>query len=240
MFSVPWRTPDLYPLWPRQRDRRRSLLAEPPARWCGDTHRAAMAARLLRRLLPILLIEAGHGWTLAPSTRPPTPSLLAARVSAATMNAAEEAKIRESLGGEMASERHRAAPVEVGAEAEAAARQASFEEAQALGTQLATLLAESCAEGEPMPAEAVKVLRALISSTSGARGWFVTLLTDERFDPVFRPPLDAALLSAISDNPEPNIKLMTMNVAMSTATELVHAANGGPRPSPPAHSRPST
>eukprot|EP00964_Phaeocystis_antarctica_P016480 scaffold9106_cov50-Phaeocystis_antarctica.AAC.2 len=80
-----------------------------------------------------------------------------ARVSAATMNAAEEAKIRKSLGGEMPSDRHGAAaaaaggdaaaatgaaaaapkdaPVEVGAEAEAAARQASFEEAQALGTQ---------------------------------------------------------------------------------------------------------
>ena len=57
---------------------------------------------------------------------------------------------------------------------------------------------------------------------------FVTLLTDERFDAVFRPPLDAALLSTISDNPDPNIKLMTMNVAMSTATELVHAANGDP------------
>ena len=194
-----------------------------------------MAARLLRLLLPVLLVEASHGW-MAPSTRPPTPSLLAARVSAATMNAAEEAKIRESLGGEMASERHGAAAVEVGAGAEAAARQASFEEAQALGTQLATLLAESCAKGEPMPAEAVKVLRALISSTSGARGWFVTLLTDERFDAVFRPPLDAALLSTISDNPEPNIKLMTMNVAMTTATELVHAANGGPSPSPPPHS----
>ena len=88
------------------------------------------------------------------------------------MNAAEEAKIRESLGGEMASERHGAAAVEVGAGAEAAARQASFEEAQALGTQLATLLAESCAKGEPMPAEAVKVLRALISSTfPGSAAW---------------------------------------------------------------------
>ena len=204
-----------------------------------------MTARLLQRLLPVLLIDASHGWTLVPSARPPTPSLLTARVSAATMNAAEEAKIRKSLGGEMPSDRHGAAataagsaaavaaaskdaPVEVGAEAEAAARQASFEEAQALGTQLATLLAESCAEGEPMPSEAVKVLRALISSSSGARGWFVTLLTDERFDAVFRPPLDAALLSTISDNPDPNIKLMTMNVAMSTATELVHAANGDP------------
>ena len=131
-----------------------------------------MAARLMQRLLTILLIDASLGWTLVPSTRPPTPSLLTARVSAvtmarvsaatarvsaATMNAAEEAKIRKSLGGEMPSDRHGAAaaaaggdaaaaaaaaaaapkdaPVEVGAEAEAAARQASFEEAQELGTQ---------------------------------------------------------------------------------------------------------
>jgi len=174
--------------------------------------------------------------------RLPSPSL-PARASAVAMNAAEEAKIRKSLSGNMPLDRHDAAasaaggaaavapkdsPVEVGAEAEAAARQASFEEAQALGSQLATLLAESCAEGEPMPTQAVSVLRALISSSSGARGWFVTLLTDERFDAVFRPPLDASLLSAISDTPEPNIKLMTMNVAMSTATELVHLANGNP------------
>ena len=142
------------------------------------------------------------------------------------MNAAEEAKIRESLGGEMASERHGAAAVEVGAEAEAAARQASFEEAQALGTQLATLLAESCAEGEPMPAEAVKVLRALVSSTSGARGWFVTLLTNPDFESIFEAPMPETMLEAICENPEPNIRLMTMNVAMSTATELVHLQNG--------------
>ena len=79
-----------------------------------------------------------------------------------------------------------------------------------------------------MPQEAVAVLRALISSTSGARGWFVTLLTDPDFGAIFRPPLDESLLSAISDNPDPNIKLVTMNVAMSTATELVHEANGNP------------
>ena len=173
-----------------------------------------MATRFLQRLLPILLIDASHCWTLAPSVRSPGASLQAARASAVTMNAAEEAKIRKSLGSEEPANRHGAmaaaagggaaaapegAQVAVGAEAEAAARQASFEEAQALGSQLAELLAESCAEGEPMPAEAVGVLRALISTSSGARGWFVTLLTDERFDAVFAPPLDASLLSAIAD-----------------------------------------
>ena len=75
-----------------------------------------------------------------------------------------------------------------------AAQAASFEESQLLGTQLADILAASCANGEKMPAEAVTVLRSLVSTTSGARGWFVTLLTDERYDAVFKPPLDPELL----------------------------------------------
>ena len=105
-----------------------------------------------------------------------------------------------------------------------AAQAASFEESQVLGAQLADILA--AANGERMPADAANVLRSLVSTTSGARGWFVTLLTDERFDAVFRPPLDPELLRAIEASPEPNLKLLTMNVAMSTATELVHVANG--------------
>jgi len=185
-------------------------------------------------LATLLLVDTALGWTL-PAVRPPN-----TRSLAVLMNAKEEAKIRESLGGEMPSDRHLTvaaaaggaagpdAPVALGADAEAAAKKASFEEAQALGAQLAALLSESCAQGQPMPPEAVTVLRVLISSTSGARGWFVTLLTNPDFEAVFRPPLDESLLSAISDNPDPNIKLMTMNVAMSTATELVHEANGNP------------
>jgi len=133
---------------------------------------------------------------------------------------AKEAQIREQLEAGKADAA--AAP----AVDEAAAAKASFEEAQALGAQLAAVLTESCAAGEPMPSEAVAVLRALISSTAGARGWFVTLLTNPDFDPVFQPPLDEGLLQAIEASPDPNIKLMTMNVAMSTATELTHAANG--------------
>ena len=106
------------------------------------------------------------------------------------------------------------------------ARSASFEESQQLGADLANILTKSCANGESMPPQAVETLRALVSTTSGARGWFVTLLTDERYDAVFQPPLDPHLLAAIEASPDPNLKLLTMNVAMSTATELVHVANG--------------
>lgn len=76
--------------------------------------------------------------------------------------------------------------------------------------------------------QATATLRALVSTTSGARGWFVSLLTNADYEPVFQTPVDETLLAALCDNPEPNIKLMTMNVAMSTATELTHLSNGNP------------
>ena len=110
----------------------------------------------------------------------------------------------------------------------AAARQASFEEAQRLGSELAEILSNSCSSGEPMPDVAVNALRALVSHIAGGRGWFVSLLTNPDYEPIFVPPLDEGLLSAIEASPDPNAKLMTMNVAMSTATELVHQANCKP------------
>ena len=109
---------------------------------------------------------------------------------------------------------------------EAAARQASFEEAQVLGDDLASVLKRTSAAGEPMPEEAAGALRALVSSTSGARGWFVSLLTNPDYESIFEAPMPETMLEAICENPEPNIRLMTMNVAMSTATELAHLANG--------------
>ena len=113
--------------------------------------------------------------------------------------------------------RHLAAPE--------AAQAASFEESQVLGAQLAEILAESCANGERVPGEAVKVLRSLVSTTAGARGLYVTLLTDEH-NTLLTTPLNPELLTAIEASPEPNNKLLAMNVAMSAATELVHVANG--------------
>ncbi|KAL1507781.1 hypothetical protein AB1Y20_007391 [Prymnesium parvum] len=109
---------------------------------------------------------------------------------------------------------------------EGAAQRASFGEAQSIGAELAARLSESCATGAPMPQEAVAVLKALLSHTAGARGWFVSLLTNPTFEHIFEPPLHNALLEAIEASPKTNIRLVVMNVAMPTATELIHLDNG--------------
>ena len=101
---------------------------------------------------------------------------------------------------------------------------ATPEESQVLG-QLADLLATNCSNGEEMPYAAVVMLRNLASPTWGARGLFVTLLTDERYDAVFKLPLEPALLTTIGAAPE-NKQLLAMQVATSTAAELVHVADG--------------
>jgi len=101
---------------------------------------------------------------------------------------------------------------------------ATPEESQVLG-QLADLLATNCSNGEEMPFEAVVMLRSLASPTWGARGLFVTLLTDECYDAVFKLPLEPQLLTTIGAAPE-NKRLLTMNVATSMAAELVHVADG--------------
>jgi len=149
----------------------------------------------------------------------------------------EEARIRQSLGeAEAPSQRHGHVAAAASARAKSgssattvgAAKASSFEDAQVLGRQLANSLVTSRTKGEPLSQESTNLLRALISTTAGARGWFVTLLTDPDFEPLFVSPMEEVLLQAIASNPEPNIKLMTMNVAMSTATELAHLARGHP------------
>lgn len=206
-----------------------------------------MAARVSRRfgkgLLPLALIlslaaslrDMQH--CFAASRRPPCGVRTTLRAQRSDIE--EEAKIRQSLeGGTSTSVRHGVVAAgasskhegEQGAAAttEAEAKASSFEDAQVLGRKLAAALAASSEAGGPMPEEAARLLRALVSTTAGARGWFVTLLTDPAFEAVFRSPMDESLLQAISDSPEPNIRLMTMNVAMSTATELAHLARGHP------------
>lgn len=169
--------------------------------------------------------------------RQPVHRTLAARSAMSPTDLEEEARIRADLEEpEATSARHgavaagaaRHAPPGMAATTEDQAKKSSFEDAQVLGRELAEVLTASCAAGEPMPEEAVKLLRALVSTTAGARGWFVSLLTNPKFDAVFQSPVDEVLLQAISDSPGPNIKLMTMNVAMSTATELAHLERGHP------------
>ena len=114
-----------------------------------------------------------------------------------TGDASEEQRIREGLEKSKTSQRHsQADEVE---SSEVSARKASFEQAQSLGEELATVLSTACAAGEPMPAEAQRILRALISTTAGARGWFVSLLTNPDFDAIFQPPIYDAILDAICE-----------------------------------------
>jgi len=154
-----------------------------------------------------------------------------------TTDREEEVRIRRSLEeSEAPSTRHGhvAAAVSTRAKSGTAAttvgeaKASSFEDAQVLGRQLANALSASRTACMPLSQEATDLLHALVSTTAGARGWFVTLLTDPNFEALFVPPMDDVLLQAIIANPEPNIKLMTMNVAMSTATELAHLARGHP------------
>ena len=74
--------------------------------------------------------------------------------------------------------------------------------------------------------EARELLQDLVSTTSGARGWFVSLLTDEDLAQLFVPPIDDALLQPIAQRPEPNLRLCVMNVAMSAATAIQHERDG--------------
>jgi len=104
-----------------------------------------------------------------------------------------------------------------------AAQAASSVDSQLLG-QLADILAVNCSNGEEMPMEAVIALRSLASPTWGARGSFVTLLTDARYDAVFKLPLEPQLLTVIGGSGK--TQLLTMQLATSAAMELVHVADG--------------
>jgi len=138
----------------------------------------------------------------------------------------EEAKIRAKLE-EYAREqkgRHSQKKLSPSAARRRKKRGASFEEAQEIGARLAREV-RRCG-GSELDAGARELLQDLVSTTAGARGWFVALLTDPDLGPLFEPPIDDALLEPIATRPEPNTRLAVMNVAMSAATGVAHAANG--------------
>lgn len=103
-----------------------------------------------------------------------------------------------------------------------AKRGASFEAAQEIGRDLAAQLRDT----KTLDETARDLLEELVSTTSGARGWFVSLLTDEDLASLFETPIDDALLLPIAARPEPNLRLCVMNVAMSSATAIAHERDG--------------
>ena len=136
----------------------------------------------------------------------------------------EEARIRAKLEDHAAQQRGRHAKKKLSpaAQRRRAKRGASFEAAQAIGRELA----EQLRDKKTLDDEARELLQDLVSTTSGARGWFVSLLTDDDLAQLFEPPIDDALLVPIAARPEHNLRLCVMNGAMSSATAVAHERDG--------------
>jgi signal transduction histidine kinase len=94
----------------------------------------------------------------------------------------------------------------------------SFEQAIAL-TQA---LLDHTEQGHPAEAELGKTVADLVSSENGARGFFVTYLSDDR--PLADAPTPA-ILAALQQSPSVVSPLLVKNLAMSTAMAIAHRRN---------------
>lgn len=94
----------------------------------------------------------------------------------------------------------------------------TFEQAIAL-TQA---LLDQWAQGTLPEAEIAATVRDLVSSENGARGFFVTYLSDDR--PLADSPTPA-VIQALSAAPDVVSPLLVKNLAMSTAMAITHRRN---------------
>ncbi|MGI0489160.1 hypothetical protein ACN4EK_27425 [Pantanalinema rosaneae CENA516] len=94
----------------------------------------------------------------------------------------------------------------------------SFEQAIAV-TQA---LLEQMAQEELSSSEIELVLRALVSTENGARGFFVTYLSDDR---PFADYPNPAIVNALKTAPAIVAPLLIKNLAMSTAMAITHRRN---------------
>ena len=149
----------------------------------------------------------------------------------ASPDVAEEARIRAELEAYAARTQgqHRKKRLSPSAARRRAKRGASFEEGQELGAALAAELRRCRKDGRRPDDAAIALLEDLVSTTSGARGWFVALLTDPDLGPLFEPPVDDALLLPIAERPEPNLRLVVMNVVSLAARKFFRGAAAPPR-----------
>jgi hypothetical protein len=93
----------------------------------------------------------------------------------------------------------------------------SFPQAIALAEEILALPAE------PDDGMQERAIAALLQTSNGARGFFVTFLTGE--SPLADTPT-AGIIRALQSAPAIVADLMTKNLAMSTAMQLTHQANG--------------
>lgn len=94
----------------------------------------------------------------------------------------------------------------------------SFEEAIA-HTQA---LLDQFERGQISEADWGKSIASLVATETGARGFFVTYLTDER---TIADTPSIALLAALETSPEVVSELLIKNIAMSTAMAIAHRRN---------------
>ena len=91
----------------------------------------------------------------------------------------------------------------------------TFEQAIALTQSLLAAIEK----GETTDAEVETVVTALVSNQTGARGFFVSYLTDERS---LADQPNAAVLNALSTSPDIVSDLLVKNLAMSAAMGVLH------------------
>lgn len=94
----------------------------------------------------------------------------------------------------------------------------TFEQAIALSQTLV----DQVSQGTVADGSLESAIAQLVASENGARGFFVTYLSDDR--PVADPPT-TAVIAALKTMPEIVAPLMVKNLAMSTAMAIVHRRN---------------
>ncbi|NJP12640.1 MAG: hypothetical protein HC866_26880 [Leptolyngbyaceae cyanobacterium RU_5_1] len=94
----------------------------------------------------------------------------------------------------------------------------SFEQAIALSQSLL----DQIEQGKLAETEIEPAIAALVASENGARGFFVTYLSDDR---PFADPPTAAIIAALKTSPDVVSPLLVKNLAMSTAMAIAHRRN---------------
>lgn len=94
----------------------------------------------------------------------------------------------------------------------------TFEQAIALSQTVVEQIAQGTIANDVLES----AIAQLVASENGARGFFVTYLSDER--PIADPP-SAAVIASLKTTPTTVAPLMVKNLAMSTATAIAHRRN---------------
>jgi len=95
----------------------------------------------------------------------------------------------------------------------------TFEQAIALTQSLLTQIEQN----KLSEAEIEEAIATLVGSMNGARGFFVTYLSDER---AIADQPSTAVLQALQSSPENVSDLLVKNLAMSSAMAITHRRNG--------------